>query len=144
MSEKYQSFKDLPPEVAERLRKKLVEEGGSKAYMKSIREQGIAGPDYTEEELSDIVDAFNTVNLAVMRGLPNQLYQMLARAVDSELARKAYAKRLIWLAHEDDDQAEQHLQAFARCVRAAIDKRGDEWDFNGEYFLHKEGELEDE
>lgn len=127
MGEVYQGFQDLPPEIAEILKKKIVEGEECKS------------PDYTKEKLEQIVNAFNLFNNAVKRGLPNQLYQMMVKTLDTEIAQRAYAANAIWYAHEGDELAKGAIQEFADRLKAEIDKRVD-WDneqFHREYFLDR-------
>lgn len=150
MNPKYQSFEDLPSDVADRLKGRLGEGGQRQSPNlpeNATREEVIAShrraygnPDYTEEQLAAIVDAFNIFNSAVKRGLPDQLYQMMARVLDSPLAMQAYAARAVWYAHEGGDLAKDSVQEFADEVKAEIDRREgwDEEQFHEEYFLKRD------
>ena len=81
-------------------------------------------PDYTEEELNKIIDAFCVFQKAVKRGLPNQLFEMLYRAMDAEFGRKAYAAYILWCTYEDDGAwAKEAIQSFANDVKAEIGRR---------------------
>lgn len=150
MSKKYQSFKDLPPEVAERLRMLIV--AGQKSAFPQMREdasidermlaynEAMKNPEYTEKQLVDLVEAFTLVNNAVERGLPNQLYDMFARALDPVLVEIAYKKHLIWYGHEGDGtQAKCEAKQFSDEVKKEIDKRAywDEEQFQEEHQLNK-------
>ncbi len=143
MAPRYNSFQNLPPEVADRLRKRIIV--GRDKYSKNIPKgtsiEERRDPEYTEEELTDIIRAFTIFNDAVRRGLPNQLYQMLAKTLDSCIGERAYAAHLIWYAHEDEGQmAKEAAQGFADTVKKEIDKRS-KWhqgQFDREYFLGKE------
>jgi hypothetical protein len=150
MPTKYRSFQDLPTVIAKRLKARIVE--GSARRGPAIPEDdsmderirahrgAFRDPDYDEDQLAAIVDAFVLFNNAVKRGLPNQLYQMMARALDTEIAGRAYAANAIWYAHEGGDLAKDYVQAFADEVKAEIDKRA-RWGqerFHREYFLDRE------
>ena len=98
MAPKYHSFQDLPTEVADRLKVRIVE-GEQRQYPATPEDatmdermadhvEAFKNPDYTEEQLASIVDAFTVFNTAVKRGLPNQLYQMMARTLDVEIELK--------------------------------------------------------
>ena len=148
MAPKYHSFQDLPTEVADRLKVRIVE-GEQRQYPATPEDatmdermadhvEAFKNPDYTEEQLASIVDAFTVFNTAVKRGLPNQLYQMMARTLDTEIAQRAHAAGTIWYAHEDDgSMAKEQIQRFVDMVEAEIDKRADwkEEEFHREYFL---------
>jgi len=147
MKTRYNSFENLPSEVAERLRKRIVEgeekyrpkipEGASVEERFSIISDSCKNPDYTEEELERIVDAFTIFNSAVQKGIPNDLYEMLVKALDTEIAQKAYAAGAVWYAHEGDGVAKEAVQRFANNIKAKIDRRAD-WNeerFHKEYFL---------
>ncbi len=146
MTIKYHGFQDLPVEVAERLKTRIIE-GERKQYPVIRKDASIdeiicaqreaeRNPDYTEEELVAIIDAFMIFNTAVKRGLPNQLYQMLARSLDTTIAQIAYAARAIWNAHDGCDLAKYYVQELADELKAEIDKRADwsEEQFTREYW----------
>lgn len=146
----YDSFQDLPPAVAEKLKDRLWE--GDQQHYPSIPEdatldermaahsEAFRNPVYTEEQLEAIADAFTVFNNAVKRGLPNQLYQMMARVLDTEIAQRAHAAHAIWYAHEGGDLAKDHVRAFSKRVQAEINRREDweEEQFHREYFLKRE------
>lgn len=131
MATKYQSFKDLPLEVAERLKRLII--AGEEAYHRS----GFTDPSYTEEELSEITKAFSLFNNAAKKGLPNQLYEMLARILSDGLVTKSYKLKMIWHAHGDPESVQELVQAVADEIKSEIDKR-ENWDeeqFHEEYLL---------
>lgn len=143
---KYVAFQNLPSSVARRLEKRIVEgtdhlelpEDASTTERARLIDESFANPEYTEAQLTEIADAFTTLNNAVRDGLPNQLYTMFARALDKEFAQRAHAAGAIWYAHEDDGRmAKEAVQKFADNVKRAIDRRAD-WEeerFHKEYFL---------
>jgi hypothetical protein len=145
MEKKYTGFQDLPKEVTERLEKRIAEaiprpkipEGTSTEEAIRLIKLHVQDRDYSERELEEIVDAFNIFNNAVLKGLPNQLYQIMVRVLDSEIAKRAYAAYAIWYAHEGIELAKKEVQSFADRIKAEINKRA-EWtedQFHDEYFL---------
>jgi len=145
MSTKYQSFKDLPQEVTERLRDVLrkgtsspdMPEGLPLEEIIRLRRKQHSNPAYTEKQLREITDAFVLLDRAVGRGLPNQLYEMFVKALDKELALNAHRASAVWYAHEGTEQAKQSVQDFADRTKADIEKRAD-WtqeQFHEEYFV---------
>lgn len=127
----YHGFQDLPTEIAEKLKKRIVagEEWDT-----------VSAPRYTQKELERIIDAFTLFNNAVKKGLPNQIYQMMVKSLDAEIAQKTYAASAIWYAHEGDELAKEAVQNFADKLKAEINKRVN-WNnkqFHKEYFLSKE------
>jgi len=147
--DKYSGFEDLPAEVAERLKRQII--SGKRVctqISKDATPQEISdafledtkNPDYNYKQLAQIVDAFTLFNNAVGRGLPNQLYQMLAQTLDSDIAKVAYAAHIIWYAHEGSKSAKEALREFTNLVKAEIDKRAGwtEEQFDKEYFLRNQ------
>ena len=130
---KFKSFEKLPPELAEELKQKLIA-GDRKSYEEDERK-----PEYTPEQLKAIVDGFVTFNNAVRNGLPDDLYGMFSRQLDSAIAIRAHREMLVWLAHEGGDQPKQRARQFAERVEAEVDERAD-WDeekFHEEKFLKR-------
>ena len=151
MEERYQGFQDLPIDIAQRLERKITEarprleipEGTSaEEAMRLIQEQ-VKNRNYSERELEEIVNAFNVFNNAVVSGLPNQLYQIMIRALNSEIGRRAYAANAIWYAHEGRELAKEEVQSFANWIKAQIDSRVDwtEDQFDEEYLLRDKSQL---
>jgi len=149
MEKKYRSFQDLSAEVVERLKKRIVEgeeryrikvpkNASVKEFIQVIQAE-VRDPNYSGEELEKIVDAFTLFNGVVIKGLPNQLYQMMVKVLDTDIALRAYATHAIWYAHEGDELAKDQIQAFADRLKREIDKRVD-WDeeeFHREYYLNR-------
>ena len=149
MKMKYQSFQDLPPDVAEMLKKRLVDgetkykpripEDASLEEKIRIHQEACIDPSYMQEELEQIVDGFILFNNAVRKGLPNQLYQMMTTTLNMDIAMRAYAAFIIWYAHDGEKSAKNTARQFAKYVIEEIDKRAD-WDegqFHDEHFLNR-------
>jgi|SRR3989344_8878042 len=142
MERKYSTFTDLPPEVVKRLKKRLNDAESEhrlpenpppqdfERYLQECRKDR----SYSEGELEQIVDSFVRFNNAVMGGLPNQIYQMMIKSLDVDLAKRAYAAYLIWCGYEGIDTAKDFVKGFADMVNGELDKRAN-WsldDFNRE------------
>ncbi len=117
----YHGFGKLPPKLAQKLAAQIKRGYHQGQY--HVRAEQQPAPYYTERELEAIVEAFTLFNNVVQRGLPDQLYELFARSLDSKISCISYAKNLIWLAHERDGQAEDETKAFARKVLREIKKR---------------------
>lgn len=132
MGKKYLGFKDLPPDVAERLRLKILENKIIPPDLPDLSSpddmsrfsQEIKDPKYTQSDLIKIIEAFSRFNNAVQRGLPNQLYEMFFKTLDSNFGRLAYAAYLLWCTYEDrGETAKQMVKEFAEQMNTEIDKR---------------------
>ena len=112
MEKTYKSFHDLPSELTRKLKEKIVnaEESllpeipvdASLQQRMEIHREAFKSPTYTEHQLFEIVDAFITCNTAINRGLPNELYQIFVRALDTQIAVEAHAANAVWYAHEGE------------------------------------------
>jgi len=149
MPVEYAGFQDLPLEVVKRLKERIIQSEEKRfpdipkhASMKErirILQEACKNPNYTEKQLDEIVAAFMVFNNAVQGGLPNQLYHMMTKTLDTSIAQKAHAANAIWYAHEGDGLAKEAIQRFADGVKEQIDKRTawNEEQFHKEYFLNR-------
>ena len=148
MEGRYSGFKDLPADVAKRLEKRIADAMPKLKIPKDVPieesmrliEEHHRDRIYSEKELEEIVDAFSVFNNAVLKGLPNQLYGVMIKTLDSKIGRMAYASYAIWCAYEGEESAKEEVQSFADWIKAEIDRRAG-WttgQFNDEYCLkHK-------
>lgn len=105
MTTRYNSFQDLPIKVAEHLEKIMIDgkkkigfkipENSSMEDQIRIVQNSCADPDYSQQELEQIAEAFVLVDNAVQKGLPNQLYQMIVERLDIDTAQKSLVKYAI-------------------------------------------------
>ncbi|MDD5290035.1 MAG: hypothetical protein PHT40_02440 [Patescibacteria group bacterium] len=133
---KFKSFENLPHGLAEEIKKRLIQ-GNEQGHRESVLGEK---PEYTKNELLKIVESFIIFNNAAEDGLPNDLYKIIAKQLDPDLAGKTVRETAIWYAHEGRDEAKRHIQAFADSIKNEIDKRKDweEGDFHKEHFLVEE------
>ena len=135
MGGRHRGFQDLPTEVAQRLERRIIDgtrrgeipESASTEEAIRLIYRHHEDKDYSERELEEIVDAFNAFNNAVRRGLPNQLYQTMIKALNFEIGREAYAAYAVWFAHEGPEYAKEEAQLFANWIKNQVDERA-EWD----------------
>ena len=99
---KYTAFENLPHNITRKLKKLMLK----------ARENSFSTPKFTEEELFEITKLFCKVNNVIIHGIPNQLYDMFSRQMDSAIAVESSKKHFIWYGHKGEIELNRAIKDF--------------------------------